>query len=224
MNSVERKIATAIPMSLAAVALVLSVSACQTTGMADAGGRGMEVSTWKAIDVSKVDLDLPVLLSQKVTKAEYQERDNAVHHNRLQLDGGKGVVFTQYFWDAWYDDRSEQSQGDIEAFKKMVSKMFKENLVSVGEIRAVKRHGVKALGFETIVDIKNPKKRKCFFSDVGYRLKPATVYSNDRGNIDSIIQILYCDPNVTMGGFSRAVENVDVVKDRAAFAAALANK
>lgn len=206
------------------VVAVLLLSACQTDGMRDASGRGVQVSEWKTIDVSEVDLNLPLLLAQKVTKVEYQLRDNKLYHHRLHLDGDKGMVFTQYIWDAWYDDAAEKSLDDIEVFKKKLSSIHSGAVAGTSDIRKIERKGKRTVGFAAVSDVRDPAKGKCFLSHAGYRVKSKTIYDNDWGNIDAIVVIQYCDPAVTIADFSRALENIDRVKDRAVFAAALAAK
>ncbi len=73
------------------VAAVLSLAAACQAGPVDKGGRGVQLSEWKAIDVADVDLDLPLLIPARVTAVAYQNRDNQINHHRLELDGGKGT-------------------------------------------------------------------------------------------------------------------------------------
>ncbi|WP_316980038.1 hypothetical protein [Shumkonia mesophila] len=210
---------------LAAVAAagLLLVSACQT-GPVDSGGRGMQLTEWKIVDVAEVDLTLPLLIAPKVTKAEYQCRDNNMNHHRLQLDGGKGGIYTQYVVASLYGEETEKSLNDVEKFKTFVSDFVKGDLAGFDEVREVKHGSKKSAGFVTIADVKNPVRDKCIFARVGYRLKGRTVYDNDFGNLDTAIDFWYCDPNVKFDDFSRALETVGLVGDRAAFAAALAAK
>ena len=210
---------------LAAVAAagLLLVSACQT-GPVDSGGRGMQLTEWKVVDVAEVDLTLPLLIAPKVTKAEYMHRNNRINHYRLQLDGGKGWIFTERAASSWYSDETRKKIGDVEAFRKAASDCFKKDLAGFDEIREIKHGSKKSTGFAAIVDVKSAAKDKCFFARAAYRIKGQTVYDNDFGNADTIVEITYCNPKVGFGDFSRGLENVDMVGDRAAFAAALAAK
>ncbi len=211
-----------ISAAVAAGALLL-ISACQT-GPVDSGGRGMQLTEWKVVDVAEVDLTLPLLISPKVTKAEYQCRDNNFNHYRMRLDGGKGHIFTQRVVASLFSEDTEKTLKDVETFKKFAADLVKEDLAGFDEIRDVKHHSKKAVGFVAMLDVKTPVKDKCLVARVGYRLKGRTVYDNDFGNLDTVTAYWYCDPNVKFDDFSRALENVDEVTDRAAFAAALAAK
>ena len=213
------------PAAAVGAAALLALSACQTTGPKDSSGTNMALSEWKTIDASEMDLNLPLLIKQKVTRVEYQLRDNAVYHYRLQLEGGKGFVFTQYYWEAWYGDQSEKVLADRETFEKKVAGVLKGDLASIAEIRKIERKGGKrTVGFAAVADVKNPTKGKCFYSDAGYRVKAGTPYDNDFGNIDAVVEIVYCDPSVTIDDFSLALTDIEEVKDRAAYKAALASK
>lgn len=199
------------------------LAACQT-GPVDSGGVGVQVSEWKTIDVAEVDLNFPLLITATVTKAEYQNRDNRINHYRLVLNGGKGRIHTQRFPDAWYSDTTQVDYGDIEYFKGEVTNFLKDDFVAFEEIQPVRHRTNKSIGFVAVVDVKDPAKDKCLMGKVAFRLKPRKGYSNDEGNVDTLVRLSYCDAVGNIPDFSRALENVDVVTDKAAFAAALAAK
>lgn len=200
------------------------LAACQT-GPVDSGGRGMQLSEWKVIAASEVDLNFPILIAPMVTKAEYQNRDNQINHHRMVLDSGKGGITTQRIPEAFYNDRTQREFGDIEIFKAELPKFFKEDFVGFEEIRPIKHNSRTSIGFAAIIDLKSPEKDKCFVSKVAYRLKKErTRFIDDTGNADTLVRFRYCDPKVTFDQFIPAMENVDWVTDRAAFVAALAAK
>lgn len=221
MNS--RNVRLTFVAKLATAGGLFLLAACQT-GPADSRGRTMQLAEWKEIDVAAVDLNVPLLITPKVTKAEYQNRDNQVNHHRLRLDGGKGMIFTQRYPDAWYSDATQKEMGGIERFKATVVKVLDGDNVGYGNIQEIKHRSRKAVGFATLVDVKDVAKGKCLFAEGAYRLKPRTYYDNDEGNVDTILTMIYCDPKVAFSDFSRALEDVEIVTDRPAFTAALAAK
>ncbi len=218
-----RKSAVLFAARLAAVAVCALPAACQT-GTVDKGGRSVSLSEWKAVNVSDVDLNLPVLISAKVTAAEYQNRDNQINHHRLELDGGKGIIVTEHFPSAWYGEATEKRMGDLEVFKAALAKRFERTFAKFGEIREVSHSSRKSIGYSADVTITDPGRGKCFFAAAAYRLKPRTGYGNDPGNVDTVVTISYCDVDGRVPDFSRALGNVAVVTDHAAFADALAEK
>jgi hypothetical protein len=218
-----RKCRRPLVARLAVAAGLAWLAACQT-GPVDSGGRGVQVSDWQVIDVAEVDLDFPLLITPRVTRAEYQNRDNQINHHRLLLDGGNGSITTQRFPDAWYGDKTQEEFADVEIFKAEIAKYFKEDFVGFDEIRPARHAVKKSFGFVAIVDVKDRAKDKCLMAKMAYRLKPRTFYDNDVGNVDVLARFRYCGPNVKIGDFLRALENVETVTDRPTFAAALAAK
>jgi len=210
-----------IGLAVVAAAGLLAVSACQT-GPVDAGGRGMQLTEWRGVEVSELDLTYPLLMTATVTKAEYRGRDNVISEHRVQLDGGKGSVTTERVMTSWFGLKTEKDLQDVEDFKKSVADFLKDDLVGFGDIRPVRHAGKRSIGFAAVVDVKDPAKGKCLFARVGYRLRGSTHYDNDGRNVDTAMHFRYCDPDVRFEDFARVLETVDRVDDRAAFAAALA--
>lgn len=220
---IGRKAAVSSAARLAVVAVLVLAAACQA-GPVDKGGRRVQLSEWKAIDVADVDLDLPLLVPARVTAVQYQNRDNQINHHRMELDGGKGTLVTEHFPTAWYSDATEGRMGDIAVFKAALARRFERSFANFGEIREITHSRRKAIGFAADVTITDPGRGKCFFAIAAYRLKERTGYGNGPGNVDTVVTLGYCDVDGNIPDFSRALANVDVVADRAAFAAALAEK
>lgn len=207
-----------------AVAAGLSLLAACQTGPVDKSGRGVHLSEWNEIPVAEVDLTFPLLAPAKVTRAEYRNRDNQINQHRLEFDGGKGSLATEYFPTAWFADATERRMGDLETFKAALAKRFEKEFAAFGEIREITHARRKAIGFIADVEIQDPGRGRCVFAAGAYRLKGRTSYGNDQGNVDTVVTLHYCDIDGKVPDFSRALENVDVVTDRQAFAAALAEK
>ena len=81
---------------------LVALAACQTAAVKDEGGRTMQLSEWKEINLYDVDLNIPLLALVKITKAERQVRDNQINHDKLTVDYGKGKMFTQRIVASWY--------------------------------------------------------------------------------------------------------------------------
>ncbi len=218
-----RKSAASFAARLAAVAACALAAACQN-GPVDKGGRGVSLSEWHAVEVADVDLNLPLLVSAKVTAAEYQNRDNQINHHRLELDHGKGIIVTEHIPSAWYGEAAERRLGDPAVFRAALAKRFERTFAEVGEIHEVTHASRKAIGYAADVTLTDPARGRCLFAVAGYRLKPAAGYGNDPGNVDTVVTISYCDVDGNVPDFSRALANVAVVTDHGAFADALAAK
>jgi len=216
----------AVPSSIIGLGVAAGLAvlmACQAESV-DKSGRGVHLSEWKEIPVAEVDLTFPLLVPARVTRAEYRNRDNQINQHRLEFDGGKGTLATEYFPTAWFADATERRMADIETFKAALAKRFEKEFAEVGEIREIRHSRHKAVGFVADVKIQNPGRGRCVAAAVAYRLKNRSGHGNDPGNVDTVATLFYCDDDGKVPDFSRALENVDVVVDRHAFAAALAAK
>ncbi len=59
---------------------LVALAACQTTADKDDSGVTMQLSEWKEIKLYDVDLNITLLASVKITKAERQVMDKRVNH------------------------------------------------------------------------------------------------------------------------------------------------
>lgn len=191
---------------------LVALAACQTTAEMDDSGVRMQLSEWKEIKLYDVDLNVPLLASVKITKAERQVRDNRVYHDRLTIDYGKGEIFTQRIVGAWYKLSSQKQIKEKSAFELEMKNFFGANLVGIKEIRKISPGSAKAGGYIGIVHVYGSLE-KCLYSRSGYRLG-ATIYDNDQGLFDTFMTLYYCDPDVTLEQFSEIFSNLDLVSDR----------
>ncbi len=200
------------------VGLVLAglaaLAACQTAAEKDSGGVTMQLSEWKEIKLYDVDLNIPLLASAKITKAERQVRDNRVNHDRLTLSDGKGEIFTQRVVASWYKYSVQKQLKDQSTFELEMKKFFGANLVGIKEIRKISHGSAKGGGYIGIANVYGSSE-KCLYSRSGYRLG-VTPYDNDQGLFDTIMFLHYCDPGVTIEQFSEIFSNLDLVSDREA--------
>lgn len=191
---------------------LVALAACQTTAEKDAGGVTMQLSEWKEIKLYDVDLNIPLLASVKITKAERQVRDNRIYHDRLTVDYGKGEIFTERIVGSWYKYSQQKQIKDRFVFELEMKKFFGADLIGIKEIRKISHGSAKAGGYIGIVHVYGQPK-KCLFSRSGYRLG-TTPYDNDQGLFDTIMSLYYCDPDVTFEQFSEIFSNLDLVSDR----------
>lgn len=191
---------------------LVALAACQTTAEKDAGGVTMQLSEWKEIKLYDVDLNIPILASVKITKAERQVRDNRVNHDKLTVEYGKGEILTQRTVASWYKLSSQERIKDKSVFELEMKKFFGADLVGIREIRKISHGSAKAGGYIGIVHVYGSSE-KCLYSKSGYRLG-TTPYDNDQGLFDTIMFLHYCDPDVTIEKFSELFSNLDLVSDR----------
>lgn len=191
---------------------LVALAACQTMAEKDDSGVTMQLSEWKEIKLYDVDLNIPLLASVKITKAERQVRDNRAYHDKLTVDHGKGEIFTQRTVASWYKLSSQERIKDKSVFELEMKKFFGADLVGIKEIRKISHGSAKAGGYIGIVHVYGSSK-KCLYSKSGYRLG-TTPYDNDEGLFDTFMTLYYCDPDVTLEKFSELFSNLDLVSDR----------
>ncbi len=194
------------------IAGLIALAACQTTAEKDSGGRTMQLSEWKEIKLYDVDLNIPLLTSNKITKAERQVRDNRINHDRLTVDYGKGEIFTQRVILLWYKHSVQERIKDKSTFELEMRNFFGDDLVDIEEIQKTSHRSAKSGGYLSIVKVNRPSK-KCLYSRSGYRFG-TTPYDNDQGQFDTIMVLYYCDPDVTPQQFSELFSNLGLVSDR----------
>ena len=188
------------------IAGLVALAACQATAEKDSRGRTMQLSEWKEIELYDVDLNIPRLVSVKITKAERQVRDNQVNHDRLTLDNGKGEIFTERIPLLWYSLSTQEQIKDKSAFELEMKKYFGNDLVDIEEIRNTLHRSANSGGYLSIVRVKGPSK-KCLYSLSGYRFG-ITPYDDDPGLFDTYMTLIYCDPDVTPQHFSELFSNL----------------
>ena len=198
---------------------LVALAGCQTTADKDAGGVTMQLSEWKEIKLYDVDLNIPLLASVKITKAERQMRDNRAYHDKLTVDHGKGEIFTQRAVASWYKLSSQERIKDKSVFELQMKKFFGADLVGIKEIRKISPGSAKAGGYIGIVNVYGSR-GKCLYSRSGYRLG-TTPYDNDEGLFDTFMFLHYCDPDVTIEQFSEIFSSLDLVSDRDAMKSTL---
>ena len=199
---------------------LVALAACQTAAVKDEGGRTMQLSEWKEINLYDVDLNIPLLASVKITKAERQVRDNQINHDKLTVDYGKGKIFTQRIVSSWYKLSAQEQIKDKSVFELELKKFFGAELVCIKEIRKISLGSAKAGGYIGIVHVYGSLE-KCLYSRSGYRLG-VTPYDNDEGLFDTIMFLHYCDPDVTFDQFSEIFSNLNLVSDRDAMRSKIA--
>ena len=207
-----------IAASALAVGLV-AMTACQATGPKERGGKTTQLSEWKTVEPYELDLNVPLLISGRITSAENSIRDNALVHNRLKIEGNKGYYSSQRT-SVWFGTSTEDTLNDKAAFIRSVKGTLKATLIDHDEPQKINHKKGRAAGYWGIFRV-NTSVRKCLFAIAGYRLDPRGKADNDFKNIDTAIYFRYCDPGVTFEQFADLLSNVAIVSDRDALRAAL---
>lgn len=196
-------------------------AACRTTSLSPEEAE--RLAQWHPIDLIDVDLNLPLLISQQVTESEARLAGTNTSENRLKIGFGNGKIDTRFLERASLIDAAEKQLGNAEFFSGLMIKAFGSKYDGHQEFREIRHKTRKSVGYGAIVLVKSSRKR-CFFAVVGYRMKGGAVHAADFGNVDTVVSMMYCDPKVEFADFASALESVELVKDRAAFAESLRKK
>lgn len=206
----------------AGVAVLLgTVSACQT-GPVDSGGRGMQLTAYKSIPLEEADTTIPLLISEATISIAARTRDNRITEQRIsfQYSGGRFGKFFIQRSPTWYSANSFNKARDEEEFRSRIDRRY-ERPQTVMAIQTVNHQKHASGGFFALVNGEN-NWSDCVYAFSGYRLGSPTVYDNDRGHFDTFLELEYCAPGASIAPFKRALENIEIVKDRPAFQAKLA--
>lgn len=160
----------------------MALSGCQTT-------RSYSLSTWEDQPLDDAIVNLPEASNIPVTKLEQQDRNNgSVKHERWTLDCGKGFVFVEHASTAWFSSSTEAMMKDADQF----GKNYKEKGDTVSNVHEVTNSFGKVIGHYGNL-LMSDSGRLCQIAEFSRRLRNGrTVYDNDRGAADTVVNLLYC--------------------------------
>ena len=181
------------------------------------------LARWHPIDLVEADLNLPILLSQRVTETERRVKDEGVVEDRLWMEVNKGRIITAFVPESSFDLAFSEQLDSAEFFSARMIETFDREYDGHSEFRKIRHRTRDSAGFAAIVNVKGSRER-CFYAIVGYRMKGNAYLPSDFGTIDTVISMVYCGPDVEFGAFEAALEAVEPVTDRAEFAEALRRK
>ena len=171
----------------------------------------MQLSEWKQVPITDSDLNAPLFLP-KVQSIEYQLRDNTVIHNRIRFASGSGVLYSQRIPGGWYNLATEKVLADLDRFKEVIAKESSANAV-ITKIRPLERRRPRRIGY--CADVANRSGTvSCAIMKAGFRLNRHTIYDNDDGNVDTIIDLQQCAPDAACDQFRNLFDELAIVRDR----------
>ncbi len=181
------------------------------------------LSRWHPIDLVEAELNLPILLSQRITESERRVKEEGIVEDRLRLEVNKGRIVTSFVPEASFAAEFSEQLENAEFFSARMIETFDRIYDQHSEFRKIRHKTRNSGGFAAVVNLKDRRKR-CFYAIVGYRMKGAAFMPGDFGTFDTVVTMYYCDPAVEFGVFEAALEAVEQVTDRVEFAEALRRK
>jgi hypothetical protein len=203
---------------IACFSATLLLAACVTDGPRDAGGRGMQLTEAKEIEFARSDLDIPLFLHPYIASVTLEVRDNSMPMNRYYL-GDNGRISTERA-DYFFSDRTDNRIKSREEFETSVRNLLKSDNLNGVEITEVKH---KVSNIRTIGYMATFKRgsREGIYAYTGYRFGRYTQYSNDNGQIDTIVHLRYDGDAAGVAAIKEMLTGVTKVKDREQYAADL---
>ncbi|MEQ8709262.1 MAG: hypothetical protein RIC36_09750 [Rhodospirillales bacterium] len=196
---------------------LLILTGC-VTGERDSGGRGMQLTQATEIEFSATDLDIPLYLGDSIASVTQVVRDNAAPIDTYNL-GDKGSIRTQRV-SAFFGDKTQEQISSRENFIEQLNRVTSGRSVADNQITAITHNGNKRpIGYKAVY---SQGTNKCLYANTGYRMRGLTIYSNETGNADTIIDALICGDEKLVAAASEMLSNVVKVDDREAYARALA--
>ena len=163
---------------------VILLQACQTTGPRDSSGTLMKLETLDDKTIADARFTIPFFINPDKFKGYKQVRrdgGNVITESYHFKSSSNYFIRVQMVTRSWFDASTNRLLKDYDAFAK------KFNL-NYGEIIEFGKHTRNYLGFAFRYN-----KGKCYDIFAGKRIKPMTGYSDDRGQMDTIIDADICD-------------------------------
>ena len=161
----------------------ISLSSCQTgknfqekQKLSD--GTTTSVSEYTEIDQPRFNA---FRFIEGFSKVEYSRRSSQNYDTERFYQGKYVAVIIQHVLDSWYSNSVETEMRDKSSFVEYLGHLKKSNLADLAKFVSVTN------GYGYYV-----QDGSCVFARMAKRVKKMTLYDNDTGSIDSIIEVATC--------------------------------
>ncbi len=208
---------TRVWFTCAFVSGALLLSGCQTTdteSIRSSSGGTMSATKWREIPAEEIILDLPLLLGSAPTSARERLVDARTQSQEFSLPNIRSKFLISRDLDFVFSDslftRSE--------FERRAKVYFGSRFISLVDVEQIQHRDYGSAGYVGVV---NMASSSCAFVFAGYRIHVGSIFDNDRGQPDTVLNGHYCDNSLNWDEFKTALGRVALVKDRIAFGVAL---
>lgn len=177
----------------------------------DSGGTIGQYSPAMPLDPANFLIVVPeIALRGSAPRFSRVERDNGLVRIDTMLLPGRGILRIQYA-NAFFGQRSENLMRNRTAFVAWVNRNVPDSAsktLSVdGPFKPVSHGRYRAMGFTYVSPI-GPDGRRCFAELAAYRFKGRTIYDNDLGEADTVIEAVFCGTPRETEEFARNMAEV----------------
>ena len=168
---------------------------------------------WSDSTFSRLKVELPGI-KDRVTRVEKQGEELTHLHERVFLDGDKGVVYVHYVAD---EAQTEDDRHRIYSsfwFRTWIKNYFGSSLLDFTNPVEFTHENDIGRGYYSMVDVSNAKVT-CFAARAGYKLgafsprgKKVEPHAFD-ARFDTVVEFLYCDPRVSPREFIPTLTSLD---------------
>jgi hypothetical protein len=167
---------------------------------------------WKPMAAAQSRLNIPALIPHRITRSERQLEDADHSHERLFLNGDKGMVYIHYVRD---ESQTQDDRHRIYSsfwFRNWIKNYFGSVLVDFENPREFMHDRDRGRGYYSLVEVANSKAR-CFVARAGYLLghfeSDGGVAQEAEPRFDTVIEFLFCDPRVSAREFLPLLMTID---------------
>lgn len=151
-----------------------------------------------------------IALQGGAARASRVERDNGLARIDTMVLPGRGVLRVQQA-NAFFGPQTEHLVRDRAAFVVWVNRNMPAGAAAPlsveGPINPVSHGRYRAMGF-TYVSPAGANGRRCFAERAAYRFKGRTIYDNDLGEADTVIEAVFCGTVSETEAFARQMADV----------------
>jgi hypothetical protein len=200
---------------LAGFAAVLLLGGC-VTGFGQFGATDdTSVPEGSAVELAGTDLDIPIYLHPDISSVTRKAADGAAPVDNYDL-GERGWIQSQRS-ATWYSETAETSLADRGSFDAKLADLVGEKVITPGPTTELRHEdgAIRTVGYASRFmrgDV------ACIYAVGGYRLGGKTVYDNDTGLIDTVIDAVYCGDEAGVARVERMLSGLRKVTDRPTYA------
>lgn len=199
---------------IAGFAAMLLLGGC-VTGFEQFGASGAPVAPESgSVELAGTDLDIPIYLHDDIASVTRKAAEGAAPVDNYDL-GDRGWIQSQRS-ATWYSESAEKALADRKAFDAKLAELVKDKVITPGPTgKLAHDDGIRTVGYASRFmrgDI------ACIYAVGGYRLGAKTVYDNDTGLIDTVIDLVYCGETAGVERVETMLSGLRKVTDRPTYA------
>jgi hypothetical protein len=197
---------------LATALTAAALTGCQTT-------TNNSFSSWKSTSLVNARFNMPNVLNVPISEVQQRSRNNGqVLDEDWWLGCGDGQIHIEHVPVSWFNTGTINTLKDKNAFadNKLKSATKGSSLKDITSIETVTLNRV---GY--YADLVKPDGKTCQVAKFGIRAKQKRVYDNDKGAVDTYIDLSYCgEVRLDMAALT---SNLKLAKDDEAYGSSVNN-